>query len=80
MNIHLIGGEFNSQDAIELIAQMVQVKVTYLENKIVGDSNEEDIKMREAKIKQFQLELYELRKAIKSNSDKVRVEAIIKIQ
>jgi len=46
MNLHLIQGEFNSNDAIELIAQMVHIKIKYHENKITSNSNEEDIKIK----------------------------------
>ena len=47
---------------------------------INSHSNEEDIKTREAKIKQLQTELSELRKAINSKTNSVKVEAIIKIE
>ena len=80
MNIQLIQGAFNSNDAIELISQMVHIKIKYHENKINSDSNEEDIKTREAKIKRLQQELFELRKTIQSKTKSVKVEAIIKIE
>ncbi len=80
MNIQLIEGAFNSNDAIELIAQMINIKIKYHENKINSHSNEEDIKTREAKIKQLQKELSELRKAINSKTNSVKVEATIKIE
>ena len=44
MNIQLIKGEFSSNDAIELIAQMIHIKIKYHENKINNLSNEEDLK------------------------------------
>ncbi len=80
MNIQLMQGEFSSNDAIDLIAQMVQIKIKYHENKINSDSSEEDIKTREAKIKLYQQELVELRKSINSKTNSVKVEAIIKIE
>jgi hypothetical protein len=80
MNIQLIQGEFSSNDAIELIGQMVHVKIKYHENKINSLSNEEDIKTREAKIKRLQKELFELRKMINSKTNSVTVEAIINIE
>ncbi len=80
MDIQLIQGEFSSKDAIELIAQMLQIKIKYHENKIRQDSNEEDVKNRESKIKQLQNELLELRESIGSNSDNIKIEAIIKIE
>ena len=62
MNLQLISGQFPQQDALDIITQMVSVKIRYHEKKIVGNSNEEDIKNREAKIKRLQKELYEIRK------------------
>ncbi len=80
MNLQLIQGEFNSTDAIELIAQMVHIKIKYHENKINSNSNEEDIKIKESKIKHLQKELFELRKTINSKNNTVKIEAIIKIE
>lgn len=79
MNIKLIQGEFSGYDAIELINQMIQVKIKYHENKINNQSNEEDIKSCEVKIKQLQNELFELRQNYSSNKN-LKVEAIIKIE
>ena len=80
MNVQLIQGEFNSKDAIELIAQMIHIKIKYHEAKINSESNEEDIKTRELKIKCLQKDLFELRKTINSKTNGVRVEAVIKIE
>lgn len=79
MNIKLIQGEFSGNDAIELIGQMIQVKIKYHENKINNRSNEEDIKSFEVKIKQLQKELFELRQNYNSNKN-LKIEAIIKIE
>ena len=79
MNIKLIQGEFKANDAIELIAQMIQVKIKYHENKINNRSNEEDIKAFEVKIKQLQKELYDLRQNYNSNKN-LKIEAIIKVE
>lgn len=76
MKIQLIQGEFSANDALELIAQMIQIKIKYHENKISSQSTEEDIKTREVKIKRLQEELFELRQHVKSNNN-VKVEAII---
>lgn len=79
MNIQLIQGEFSSKDAIELIVQMVHIKIKYHENKIQSDSNEEDIKTRERKIKSLQQELFEVRKALQTNTNSVKIESTINI-
>jgi len=80
MNIQLIQGAFSANDAIELIAQMIHIKIKYHEGKINSYSNEEDIKTREAKIKRLQKDLFELRKTINSKNNSVKVEAIINIE
>lgn len=80
MNIQLIQGDFNPEDAMELITQMVHVKIKYHENKISSNSNEEDIKTREAKIKRLQKELFELRNTVPRKANFLKIEAIIKIE
>ncbi len=80
MNIQLIQDEFDSNDALELIAQIVHVKIKYHENKINSCSNEEVIKIREIKINRLQKELFEFRKTIHSKTNGVKIEAIIKIE
>ena len=72
MIIHLIQGEFNFNDAMELITQMVHIKIKYYENKINSHINEEDIKIKEAKIKLLQKELFELRKTFNSKNQKCK--------
>ncbi len=79
MQIHLIQGEFEANEALDLITQMIHVKIKYHENKINNSSNEEDIKRREAKIIRLQKELYELRAFINLNNQNVKIDAIIKI-
>lgn len=80
MNIQLIEGEFKAQDACDLIAQMIQLKIKYHESKIMIDSTEEDIKYRESKIKNLQNELFELKDTLyKSKNGNIVVDAMIKI-
>ncbi len=80
MNIQLINGEFKSNDALDLIAQMMHVKIKFHENKINGSELEEDSKAREAKIKRLQQDLFELRNTIDSKSTGVKINAIINIE
>lgn len=79
MNIQLIQGEFSTPDALELVTQMVQLKIKYHENKIVTDTREEDIKYRESKIKRLQKDLAGLREAMGLNNKNVKLEGTIKI-
>lgn len=80
MYIQLINTEFSSGDALDIIGQMIQIKIKYHENKIAKNSNEEDIKYREAKIKGLQNELFNLRNSLAGKEGKVKLDATIKIE
>lgn len=80
MKIQLIQGKFSSKDALELITNMIQIKIKYHENKIAGDTSEEDIKLRESKIKRLQKELFELRETVNSGTKNLTIDGIIKIE
>jgi hypothetical protein len=80
MEIQLIHGEFSSNEALELLTQMIHVKIKYHESKIMIDSTEEDMKYRESKIKNLQNQLFELKDTLyKSKNGNVVVDAMIKI-
>ena len=79
MNIQLIQGEFSPSDALDIITQMIHIKIKYHENKINRDSDEADIKSRENKIKNLQKELFEVRNFISSKNERVKIESIIKL-
>lgn len=79
MNIELIKGAFSQQDACELILKMIDAKIKFHERKIDCATNEEDIKMRESRIKQLQKEVYEIRKSIEKHGDRVQLKAHIEI-
>ena len=64
MDIQLIQGKFSAKDALDILTQMIHVKIKYHENKIQQSSNEEDIKMREIKIKRLQKDLFEAKNHI----------------
>ena len=73
----LIKGHFSATDAIDIITQMVQVKIKFHESKITNTSNEEDSKMQEKRIKELQNELQNLRNTILSGKGIVELDAII---
>lgn len=79
MNIQLIQGQFSSQEAIDIITKMVYVKIKFQEDKITGSCNEEDIKMREQRIKSLQKDLYEVRNFIADKKTKVEMHALLEI-
>ncbi len=80
MNIQLIQGQFNAQDALGIITQMVHIKIKYHENKISHLSNEEDIKFCETKIKRLQKDLFEIRKYVETKGKNISLESVIQIQ
>lgn len=75
--IQLIQGSFSKEEAIHLIAKMIDVKIKYHEDKIGKSDNEEDIKMRETRIKQLQKELYEARMFVQHKSGRVTINSTI---
>lgn len=79
MNIQLIQGQFSSQEAIDIITKMVQVKIKFHEDKITGSCKEEDIEMRERRIKQLQKELFELRNFIYDKKEKIEMHSLLEI-
>ncbi|MFN7690902.1 MAG: hypothetical protein ACK5QU_07460 [Bacteroidota bacterium] len=79
MDLHLFQGEFTAQDTLDLIVQLINVKIKYHENKILKNNNEEDTKYRESRIKLLQSELAELKSKIAHNDKNLKVSAIIHV-
>jgi hypothetical protein len=80
MIIKLIEGEFKPSETLDLISQMIDLKIKFHESKISNDSNLEDIKYRESKIKDLQKELNQFRKKIKLKTNSVKVDSVILIE
>ena len=68
MELQLINGQFDAKDALDILTQMFNVKIKYHENKITGASSEEEIKMRENKIKSLQKEISDAGRFIKNGN------------
>ena len=79
MNFTLIQGKYSPAEAISLLTGLVAEKIKFQEEKIGKSSNEEDIKMREARIKQLQNELAEMRKNIRERKTEVELRSVIEI-
>jgi hypothetical protein len=79
MNIPLIKGSFSKSEAVDLLSQIMLVKIRYYENKIDKDLSEEDIKMRENLIKQIQQDYMKARQAILSGKKNCVLDAEINI-
>ena len=80
MNIQLIQGDFNAKEGLDLITQMIQIKIKYHENKIATHSSEEDIKFRESKIKKLHKELFDLRTYADQLNGSIKIDATINIK
>jgi len=79
MKIQLIEGSFSQQEALELLTQLVHVKIRFHEQKIEHSDLEEDIKMREKRIKQLQQDLYEVRQLLNQKAGRFNINAGITI-
>jgi hypothetical protein len=80
MQIQLIEGDFNKADSLELVSQMIQVKIKYHEKAIQKNSSEEDIKYRESKIKLLQDELLLVREELSKSAGNLHIQANITIE
>ena len=80
MNIQLIQGQFAPQEAIDIITKMIHVKIKFHEEKITSSSSEEDVKMREQRIKNLQKELFNLREFIAVGKTKIDMQAAVEIK
>lgn len=79
MTIQLLEGEFNTAEGLDLISQMINIKIKYQESKINNSANEEDIKQRESKIKRLQKDLEDIRKYVANNSNKLNIQSVINL-
>jgi hypothetical protein len=79
MNIQLIDGQFSAKDAITIVTQMVDIKIKFQEDKILHSGNEEDIKMRETRIKRLQSELFKIRQMIRESDGTINIQSEIQL-
>lgn len=77
MNIELIKGKFEKNEAIDLITRMIHVKIAFHEKKIESSSTEEDVEMREKRIRQLQEDLYNARNFLKTQGDMISLNSTI---
>jgi len=77
--MNLISGQFPKEDALDILTRMVHAKISYHEQKIHGSLNEEDIKMRENRIKQLQKDLYDCRREMDQKEGMIRLSAQLEL-
>lgn len=80
MQLTLIEGSFQPQEAVDILTQMIQVKIRHHEAKISASSNEEDVKNREARIKELQYALHTLRNMLRTATGAVQMSAKVDIE
>ena len=68
MKLELLQGQYSSNDIIDIVSKIIQVKINYHEQKISSSDNEEDIELREKKIKGLQEKLQEIRLNLKNKN------------
>lgn len=79
MKMQLIKGTFEKNDAIEILNRLVQIKIHYHENKIEKSDNEEDIKMREQRIKELHHEISKINALHHKEEQYIDIEGFILI-
>ena len=73
MELQLIDGKFDPQEAIALLRELVDVKIKFHEKKIAASMSEEDIKFREQRIKALQTAARDMTVALREQSGSVRI-------
>lgn len=66
-SIRLIDGQFSGAEAIDLLTRLFHLKIKFHEDRIDLTEGEENVKMREKKIKELQRNLFELRRFAESS-------------
>ncbi len=79
MKIQLLNGNFSGHEAIEILTKLIQVKIQFHEHKINEVSGEEEIKMRENRIKKLQKELFEARLFIEKRKENINLNCEINL-
>lgn len=79
MNIELISGTYNSNETLDLVTELVHVKIKYLEKKIESSMSEEEIKVRENRIKNLQREFYDFKQRINQKDGSCKIQSTIQL-
>lgn len=79
MEFQLINGGFSQEEAYQLLAELVAVKIKFHQTKISATDNEEDIKMREGRIKGLQERLEKFHLELKKMGGYVHLEGKVSL-
>ncbi|NDC77979.1 MAG: hypothetical protein EBZ67_08930 [Chitinophagia bacterium] len=79
MDLKIIDGVFSQQEAIDILTEMVRLKIRFHERHIENASQIEDISHREARIRELQSELQEARERILAGDTSVSLGGSVSI-
>jgi len=79
MHFKIIDGVFSRQEAIDILTDMVRLKIRFHERRIETSSHIEDISHREARIRELQSELQEARERILAGDKNVSMGGSVSI-
>jgi len=79
MTVSIINGTYSPKDSLELIAMFIHAKIKFHESKIAQNCSEEDLKMRELRIKELQKLLFELRNSVQHSQTNVGIQCSVEI-
>lgn len=79
-SLSLLKGVFSRQDALDLITQLVEVKIRFHEKKMKDLVEVEDLKMREKRIQSLQSELHALRTVLGQAGPDVELTSTVHLQ
>lgn len=77
--MELIKGTYGNNDALRIISDLIEVKIKYHTEKISQSDTEEDVKMRESRIKELQKDLSSIKQYLTSFDDILSIKAQIHI-
>lgn len=79
MKIQLINGTFTPSESIDLLTQLLQVKIKFIENKISKSHHEEDVKSKENKIIKLQNTISTLNEFVRNSNLDLKIESEINL-
>lgn len=79
MDLQILKGNYSTVETISLLEKLVSAKINFIEQKIANDSNEEDIKMRESRIKELQKNFSSIKQHLLSKAGFCSVQSTIQV-
>jgi len=80
MTVQLLDGTFSARDAGSLLTALFEIKIKFHETQIQADSSEEQIKMRENRIKDLQNELKKTIAYLQGQNGPVQLKSDVEVE